>query len=136
MDLIISIGIISILMVIVYGAINPNRQFKKAQNADRKYSMRVLEHAVSQYVIDGNTIGNVPYGISNAIPICQSSVEPNTCTDTLSGLDLSGLMINKKYIADIPIDPAQTSTTLTGYYIYREGGYYIVCSPIEDSNCG
>ena len=136
MDLIISIGIISILMVIVYGAINPRKQYENAQETDRKYSMRVLEHAVAQYIIDGNPLPPVPYGIANAVPICQEGITGTDCTVTAGGYDLSGLSLNGRYIAELPIDPAEDGATYTGYYIYAEGGFKIICSPLDQPACG
>lgn len=136
MELIMVIGLISILMVIVYGAINPRKQYEDAENADRTYSIRAIEHSITQYIIDGNNFTGIPNGIGNALPICQDTVTGTDCTVTAGGYDLSILINNGEYAVNIPIDPAQTGSVLSGYYIYMDGSFIRICSPIKDANCG
>lgn len=136
MELIVAIGIISVLMVIVYGAVNPSKQYEDAENADRTYTIRTLEHAVAQYLIDGNNLATIPSGITNAKPICQEGVTGTDCTVTAGGYDLSGLSENGKYVVTLPVDPAQSGSTITGYYIYLDGSFIQICSPLKEENCG
>ncbi|MBT3293389.1 prepilin-type N-terminal cleavage/methylation domain-containing protein [Candidatus Peregrinibacteria bacterium] len=135
-ELLLAIGIISILMAIIIGAINPSKQYRDAQNADRTYTIRMYEHAISQYLIDGNAINDVPARIGIAKPICQDLVTGTDCTVTAEGFDLSALIAGAKYAPSLPVDPALTGSTITGYYIFKDGSFIRICSPLADPDCG
>ena len=135
MEIMLVLGVIGILAAIVITAINPTQQLADARGADRRLSVRELENAIVQYIIDGNAVGGVPNGISGAIPICQDTATGATCTGA-GGYDLSALTTNGTYIVNIPIDPNETGSTLSGYRIYLVGSFVKVCSPVLDTTCG
>lgn len=137
MELLLVLGIIGILSSIVLIAINPTKQLNDARGVSRNASIREIENAISQYIIDGNTISGVPTIKANAMDICQDSVTGTDCTDApVSGFDLSGLTTNGTYLVGLPVDPSQTGSTVTGYKIYRSGSFNKVCSPVLEEDCG
>lgn len=135
MEIMLVLGIIGILVSIVIAAINPTKQLNDARGADRKASVRELENAIVQYIIDGNTVPGVPTGIGNAQPICKSTATGSVCTGA-GGYDLSALRTNGTYIVDVPVDPNETGALLSGYRLYQIGSFVKVCSPALDSSCG
>ena len=136
MEILLVLGIIAILAAIVIAALNPTKQLSDARRADRRVSLREIENAAVQYIIDGNSLPGILTGISNALPICQDTVTGNDCTVTAGGYDLSALSTNGTYLVNIPIDPNETGSTLSGYRIYRVGSFIKVCSPVLDATCG
>jgi len=135
MEIMLVLGIIGILVSIVIAAINPTKQLNDARGADRRASVRELENAIVQYIIDGNTVTGVPTGITNAQPICRDTATGAVCSGG-GGYDLSALTTNGEYIVDVPIDPSQTGALLSGYRIYQVGSFIKVCSPVLDTSCG
>ena len=79
MEIMLVLGIIGILAAIVITAINPTKQLSDAQGADRRLSVRELENAIVQYIIDGNVVAGVPNGIGSAMAICQDTATGATC---------------------------------------------------------
>lgn len=134
LELILVIGMLAIIAAIVITAINPTSQLSSTRDAKRSQEIRELKNALEQYIIDGNSVSGVPSGITNATVICQDSISLASCTGT--GFFLGYL--TPDYIVDIPIDPTETGSILTGYYIYKSGSFNQICSPLATatSTCG
>ncbi len=135
MELLLVLGIIGILAAIVLIAINPTKQLDDAKGVTRNAAIREIENAITQHIIDGNQYTGLPASIETAMDICQTGVSGTDCTDApVSGYDLS--MLAPDYLVIIPVDPAESGSTLTGYRIYRSGSFIKVCSPVLNENCG
>jgi len=135
MELLIVIGILSILFAITIRAINPLKQLTDARNAKRHASVVTLESAVKQYIVDGHSFTNIPTSKAAAKDICQHEVPAATCTGPLvDGYDLSDLV--PTYIVGIPVDDDEVTETFSGYRIYQEGSLIRVCAPRMDGECG
>ena len=135
MELLIVLGILGILAAIVMVAINPTKQLSDARGVNRNVSVREIENAISQYIIDGNTFTGIPTIKTSALDICQDTVTGTDCTDApVSGYDLSAL--TPDYLTSLPIDPNQTGSTITGYRIYKLGSFVKACSQVLDGDCG
>ncbi len=133
-EIMLVLGIIGILAAIVIVAINPTKQLNDARGVDRARATREMENAITQYIIDRHTV-TPPDGITNAEPICQSTVNTADCTTVAPiGFDLSFLV--PTYLVQLPIDPNETGVKLTGYHVYRTGSFIKVCSPVLDPDCG
>lgn len=134
LELILVVGMLAIIAAIVITAINPTSQLSATRDTKRVQEIRELKNALEQYIIDGNSVAGVPTGITNAEEICQNSVSEAGCTGT--GFYLGFLTPN--YIVDIPNDPTETGSILTGYYIYKSGSFNQICSPLitDTTNCG
>ena len=114
-ELLLVIAIIAILAAIVIIAINPSRQLAQSNNAQRRSDVNTILNATYQYAIDNS--GLLPTGISTtALEICRSDVASSTCT---GGVVLEPLYADELYVVGMPIDPSETSTTGTGYFIVK-----------------
>ena len=137
MELMLVLGIMAILAAIVIIAINPTKQLDDARGVNRNVSIREIENAISQYIIDGNTVSGVPTIKANAMDICRDTVTGTACTDApVSGYDLSALTTNGTYLVNLPVDPNETDVNITGYKIYKLGSFIKVCSPTLEGDCG
>lgn len=135
LELMLVLGIIGILTAIVLVAINPTKQLNDTKGVSRNSAIREIENAISQYIIDGNTLTGIPTIKAQAKDICQTAVTGTACTDApINGYDLS--ILSPDYLVAIPTDPSETGTTLTGYRLYKSGSFIKVCSPVLEGDCG
>lgn len=130
-EILLVIGIISILAAIVIIAINPARQFAQSRNAQRWSNVNTILNASHQYAIENN--GVLPDTISSttAKEICRTGA--TSCTGLT---DLSVLTANEKYVVSIPIDPLCSATICdpngTGYKIIQSAnGRVTVSAPLS-----
>ena len=109
-ELLVVIGVLTILLAIVLVAINPSRQFSQANNTKRRSDVNTILNAVHQYMVDNN--GALPSGISTtATNIGSDTTDVDICSDLVS-----------TYIAEMPADPTSgtwmdCSSYDTGYSI-------------------
>ena len=127
LEIMIVLGILGILAFIVLVAINPTKQLGEARGANRHASVREIENAVIQYIIDGNAFAGIPAGKLNAQNICRTGIS-GTCYE----LDV----LSPTYLVSLPVDPDETDPDMTGYRIYMLGSFIKVCSPRVDTDCG
>jgi prepilin-type N-terminal cleavage/methylation domain-containing protein len=112
-ELLVVIGMLSVLLSIVLVAINPSRQFAKANNTKRMSDINQILNAVSQYASDNN--GTLPAAITTSVqPI--SNTGANICSSIVT-----------TYIAALPTDPVSGTYTscssyTTGYTIVKTSG--------------
>jgi prepilin-type N-terminal cleavage/methylation domain-containing protein len=110
-ELLAVIAIIGILAGIVLTSIS-NTQVK-SRNAQRSTAIATILDAVYQYALDNNN--QLPATITTATTsICRTGAV--SCTGLI---DLSVLTNSQKYLVSIPTDPLSTSTTDTGYEIFK-----------------
>jgi len=118
-ELLIVIGILVILMGTVIVAVNPMKQFAKANNSQRWANATAILSAVSQNIIDNRGTWT-----------CSAGALPSTSTnmaDTTSdpgGYNICSCLV-PLYIAQMPSDPTvgnyvNCSTYNTGYSIYQD----------------
>lgn len=120
-ELLVVIGVLAILLAITLVAINPTRQFAKANDSKRRSDVNAILNAVNQYTVRNR--GTLP-GTINTTATAISNTGTNLCPHLVPG-----------YIAAIPSDP-QTGTGAganganitncaaaynTGYTIMRAG---------------
>lgn len=117
-ELLVVIGILTILLSIVLVAINPSRQFKQANNTQRRSDINAILNAIHQYSADNR--GALPSGITNTA---------KTLGDGTGELDICGDLV-PTYIAKMPIDPTNgtgdslvdcSGSYTTGYTVKTEG---------------
>jgi prepilin-type N-terminal cleavage/methylation domain-containing protein len=127
-EVLIVVGILAILAGIVLVAINPQKQFEKANDTQRSSNVNAVLNAIGQYTIDqkGALPSAIPTGASNAALIANS------------GVDLCALLV-PDYLPALPADPTKTSDQAitkndcgnydTGYTIYKENDRVTVSAP-------
>jgi len=116
-EVLLVIAILAILASIVILAINPNKQFASARDAQRMSDVYSILNAMHQYALDHE--GSFPESVTtDEMEICV--------TDSINceGLvDLAPLTGNQQYLVSIPLDPqcpysdANCSEYGTGYFI-------------------
>ena len=118
-EILIVIGIIAILAAIVLVAVNPAKQFAKANNAQRASNINAILNAVGQYTVDKKGVLPTRLPVITLIPKDIGSVGANICLDLVPD-----------YLPALPADPRQAdqsisktdcaSTYTTGYNISKD----------------
>jgi prepilin-type N-terminal cleavage/methylation domain-containing protein len=115
-EILVVIGILTVLFAIVIVAINPARQFSLANNTKRKSDVEAVLNGIHQYMADHH--GALPAGIS-----WTSETEVNK-----SGADICASLVTQ-YIAGLPVDPKTNNgtaiTNCSGAYTTR---YFVIRS--------
>jgi len=112
-ELLVVIGILAILLAITLIAINPARQFKQANDTQRRSDINAILNGVTQYMADNG--GALPSGIgTSATAVSTAGTGPDFCNALV-----------KTYLAALPVDPSKTKFANcaaydTGYTILRE----------------
>lgn len=94
-ELVVVMGVLTILLAIVLVAINPQRQFQQANDTQRRSDVNAVLNAIHQYAADNK--GALPAGITTTAKTITSTV-------SATNVDLCATLVNT-YIADLPIDP-------------------------------
>ena len=117
-EILIVIGIIAILAAIVLVAVNPAKQFAKANNAQRSSNLNAILNAVGQYTVDNK--GTLPGGITTgtAKQIASGSGNANICSDLVANF-LPALPADPGQ-ADQSIDKTECTSYTTGYTISKD----------------
>ena len=122
LELLITIGIISILSGITIVAINPSKQFGQANDAKRFNDVNSLLSAVGQYTIKHR--GAIPPGINGSYQFIAN---------TGTGLDICDELVGEDYLNLLPIDPSLDDPFVdcannynTGYQIKYENSHISV----------
>ena len=110
-ELLVVMGILTILLAIVLVAINPGRQFAQANNTQRQSNINAILNAINGYMADNR--GNPPAGISTTTSTIKNS----------GGVDICSSLV-PTYISAMPVDPTAGSYTScttydTGYTVVR-----------------
>lgn len=99
-ELVVVMGVLTILLAITLVAINPGRQFAQANDTQRKSDINAILNAVHQYAADNK--GALPAGIDTTVrTICRAG---GTVTCPANNVNLCTALVST-YIADIPRDP-------------------------------
>lgn len=115
-EVLVVIGLLSILAAIVIVAINPARQFAQANNVQRRADVNTILNAVGQFMAENN--GAVPTSIS----ALADDTDGNVCTTaactgvTVLPVDLYTDLVDL-FIVGIPFDPTVASGEDSGYDI-------------------
>ena len=134
-EILLVVAAIAILAGIVILAINPNKQLGETRNAQRRADVNTILNAVYQYTLDNNgTLPTIPTATCSLVATNQ--VCKLTATGTCStGVNLSVLTTNEKYLTSMPIDPTVSSADGTGYYITKSAnGRVTVCAPSAEQS--
>src|SRR3989344_5172466 len=127
-EIIIVIGVISILAGIVITAVNPRRQLAITENTKRAAAARELQNAIQQFVIDDKMLPGIPFDGDEVVTyeICREG-GGNGCHDLTP-------LVTFGYLTAIPVD-ILAEAPLSGFRVtYRPSGHIAVESEhIEDA---
>jgi uncharacterized protein (TIGR02145 family)/prepilin-type N-terminal cleavage/methylation domain-containing protein len=118
LEILLVVGIISILAGIVIIAINPSKQLATVRNSQRKSNIKQIESAITQYYIDNSSYPSLITFTDTTIcnTGASSTASAGYCT---GGIDLYALV--PTYLTAMPTDPQTTAgATSTGYYIKKD----------------
>ena len=119
LEILLAVGLLTILAAIVIFAINPPRQLAQGRNAQRSVDVNVIMNAIYEYAADHD--GQLP-GQTSSPTISSTPTElcRSDATSCYNLVQLSELSDNGKYVAAIPTDPRNTSDRGTGYFISKD----------------
>ena len=108
-ELLIVIGIIAVLMAIAVVAINPARQFAKANDARRQSDVRAILDAIQYNIIDNKGVflcagGDIPT-TESVIRSSTTTFPPSAETSGMPFYDLCANCLVPEYFGTMPIDP-------------------------------
>lgn len=117
-ELLLVIGIIAVLAVVVFVALDPAKRFADARNARRISDTQAILSAIQQYIIDNK--GALPAGIDayerqlgEASDSCEIA---GGCTvSAVECIDLTGDL--SRYLKSSPYDPQNGSDARTHYSV-------------------
>ena len=105
LEILLVVGIISLLAGIIIMAINPGKMLAKARDTQRKVGVMELNKALTQYYIDK---GHFPSTLSNELKgVCVTGDNASSTEAGIScvgSVDLS--MLVPTYLPSIPVDPS------------------------------
>jgi prepilin-type N-terminal cleavage/methylation domain-containing protein len=121
-ELLLVIAIMGMLSSVVLMYVRPTAVIAKAKDAERLHYANQLERAISQRIIDSDSINiqTIPTEEANAKPICVFEVTDPDCS-TAGGLDLSVLIPD--YLPTLARDQSEPNVNFTGYTIYNRDGF-------------
>ncbi len=116
-EILVVMGVLSILFSIILFVINPKTQFSRANNAKRRSDIVAILNAIGAYTADNK--GVLPTGISTTSA---------TITDSVNGANICASLV-PKYIPALPTDPSLKTSDITTCTNYNTG--YTV---VKDAN--
>lgn len=128
LEILLVVGIISILAGIVILAINPTKQLGDTRNAQRRSDVLTILNAIYQYTIDpGHAVADLGIGNDDA---CT-----NLATDAF-GLDSDLVGATSTYLTAIPHDPVDGAEGgPSEYYVdVLDSGRITVCAPSAEND--
>lgn len=136
LEILLVVGIISILAGIVILAINPTKQLGDTRNAQRRADVLTILNAIYQYSIDNN--GVIPSDIVSGDCDLTHEIDNGSTGD---GIDLYTDLVSSSsttYLVAIPNDPQAASTDAadgSGYAaVLTDGGRVTVCAPLAEGD--
>ena len=133
-EILVVIGIIAILAAIVIIAINPDRQFKQANDTQRISNVNAILNAVGQNIADNK--GTLT-GCTGAVMPTGTATTTNIGNGGASNVNLEACLV-PTYIPAIPTDPTTGTAADTGYFVakYPSGRYVVqatgqITNPIQ-----
>ena len=116
-EILVVMGVLSVLFSIILFLINPAGQFGRANNAQRRSDIAAILNSIGAYTADNK--GVLPTGISTTAA---------TITDAVNGANICALLV-PKYIPSLPTDPSLKTNDITTCTNYNTG--YTV---VKDAN--
>jgi prepilin-type N-terminal cleavage/methylation domain-containing protein len=118
-ELLVVIGILSVLTAVVLVAVNPGRQFAQARDTQRRADVNTISSAIVGFMADPENNGVLPAGISELCMV-GTPLAPNPDVHVIGSdtgnLDL-GALLAPRYVAAMPTDPQGGTQLNTGYTV-------------------
>ena len=108
-EILVVMGVLSILFSIIVIVIDPRKQFGRANNAKRRSDIAAILNSIGAYTADNK--GTLPSGITITVA---------TITDSVGGANICALLV-PKYIPSLPPDPSLKTNDITTCTNYNTG---------------
>lgn len=126
-EILLVVAILSILLVVVFAALNPAQRLTDTRNARRWNDVNQVLTAIHECVVDGPTLAtcgltddNLTYQLGTCV-----GTGATPCTGAEANcLDVSTNLAN--YIKSIPLDPSGGTAASTGYSVLVNNGIVTV----------
>lgn len=118
-EILLVVSILSVLLVVVFAALNPAQRLADARNSRRWNDVNQILSALHQCIIDtdlatcGLTANGNTYQIGSAVSGCNTAC----ATAQAACLDLDGDVDLDDYIASFPLDPSGGVAATTEYSV-------------------
>jgi prepilin-type N-terminal cleavage/methylation domain-containing protein len=148
-ELLIVVGILAVLIGAIAAAVNPPKQFAKANNSRRWADVMNIMNAVSQNIVDGKGVFNASStNCGGTIPTTSPMYIANAAAPEYATFyDLCGCIV-PGYIGSLPVDPLKGSPangvvscagTYHTYYTIQQNatsGRITISAPLSQSEGG
>lgn len=117
-EILVSVGIISILAGVTIQALAPRKTFLGATDTGRIHTARHIENSMYQFLIQEWTLPNesqIPEGEANAKQICAQGVVNSTCANI-------DPLIAPEFIAYVPREDMEPCALYAGFKTYKLAG--------------
>src|SRR3989344_3140036 len=129
-EILVVMGVLSVIFSIILFLINPQGQFSRANNAQRRSDIVAILNSIGAYTADNK--GVLPSGITTAVA---------TITDSVNGADICALLV-PKFIPALPTDPSLKTSDITtctnyntGYTIVKDANNRVtLAAPNQENN--
>lgn len=135
-EILLVVSILSVILVVVFAALNPAQRLIDARNANRLNDVTQVLTAIHECIVDGETAeacSGVPTGETHEIVNATWLVADNTCntvctgaTSDVSCTDLETALVS--YLGALPKDPGGVATNHTEYSVTNSAGIITVAS--------
>ena len=115
-EILIVIGLISILAATVLIAINPSRQFKLARDSQRTANVTAIINSIGQNISE-NSGSFKCSGLVTTFPATSTIIKSASST---GGFDLASCVV-PTYLASLPFDPSKTGAHFISISDYDTG---------------
>ncbi|MFH0874209.1 MAG: type II secretion system protein [Candidatus Komeilibacteria bacterium] len=142
-EILVTIGVAAVLAVVLFYLLNPSKRIGQGGDARRITDLQTIVHALELYTADHRVLPwqiaaaaiapGQKYVLCSAPALLSCSGQSNDC------LVITDTNFIGPYLAALPIDPARTAVTDTGYYVARSATNTLVvgaCSAYGDSPLG
>jgi prepilin-type N-terminal cleavage/methylation domain-containing protein len=126
-EILVVIGIITVLSALVITALNPAQLRKSARDTNRKKDISIISSALEQYYADNNSYPNVGNGTQTVQFNCLARILSGADNDCVNPLNPSTI-----YLKSVPKKQSGISTYVEYCYnsLAAQQGY-VVCVPLE-----
>src|SRR3989344_5353451 len=121
-EILLVVAILSILLVVVFAALNPAQRLIDTRNARRWNDVNQVLTAMHECIVDNDlaTCGLTDNGNTYQLGTCTGT-GATLCTGAQADcLDLSTELAN--YIKSVPLDPSDGAAATTGYAVTVDNG--------------
>ncbi len=135
LEILLVVGIISILAGIVILAINPTKQLGDTRNAQRRADVLTIINAIYQYSLDEgvlpNDLGDEIADEGDCYTVDEAGIGTAN-TESVLASTLTDLTASSTYLSQIPDDPSLDGS---GDYsvVLRSSGRVTVCAPAAEN---